>query len=137
MTIKQFKDYLQANKDGLYYGDYHTIHNSELLDFINNYQYGEKMKDDESFNEAGDFIEKYQELISEQADSNTPIYNHNRAEWFAKNWSAVDDYIEETGTPEKFDIMEVIGQAYCYTYERDFTHVFTHRWNEAEESLTK
>lgn len=57
--------------------------------------------------------------LTECADSATPIYYNKIAAWFADgNWTAIDDYIAETGTPDEFDIMKTIQCAYCYTLEQ-------------------
>lgn len=75
--------------------------------------------------------------LYEIADNQTPVYYASIAEWFASNWYAVNEYIEELGIDQKnFDIMRTIQGAYCYTLEqetREELEEFIGLYNEEQE----
>lgn len=91
------------------------------------------MKDDESLsNNDNDDI---REGISENADSATPIYNHNLAEWFGSNWKAYDEIAEEFGKASMGEnIMRGIAIAYCMTLEREAWNAWIEIYNEADKA---
>lgn len=118
MTIKDFKDNLSEIEYLRFdYHEFETVKSTlqDALDYIS---------DDAEFTSDFERIDgKYvQDLIMEHCDSATPVYNSDRADWFAKNWSAADDYIEEFG--EVKSIMDAIGGAYYMTLERDCMELF-------------
>lgn len=58
--------------------------------------------------------------LYEICDSQTPVYYWQIAEWFASNWYAVNETVEELGMDSKnFDIMKTIQMAYYYTLENE------------------
>ena len=63
--------------------------------------------------------------LSEYADQNTPIYHNDLAQWFANNWSAVNEYVQDMGVSEtrNFDIMRTIQAAYCYTLDGEMSQL--------------
>ena len=62
--------------------------------------------------------ERLLEHLYEWADSNTPIYYSELAQWFSKNWTAIDEYIECFGSSPKMEIMQIIQATYCWTLEQ-------------------
>lgn len=72
--------------------------------------------------------------IMEYADSATPVYNHDLAEWFSDNWQAYDEIADELGKDGMGDnIMRGIMTAYCLTLEHEAGAALDVVWNEAEE----
>jgi len=77
--------------------------------------------DSEEFDSVEAFMDYLRDngTIDDVADSKTPIYNADLAEWFGGNWSAVDEYFSEFGTIEDEGIMRTIAASYCWSYGRD------------------
>lgn len=96
-----------------HWGDNHGNLAEHVKDFINDY-YSDKLDQVVDMDELSDNLAQY-------ADNSTPIYYNNIAEWFAKNWNAVNEYVQDIGIPDarKFDIMRTIQAAYCYTLENE------------------
>lgn len=58
--------------------------------------------------------------ISELADSNVDIYNHNLLKWLWDNYSDYEDYIEEFGINSNwFNLMQTIQGAQFIQIERE------------------
>lgn len=78
------------------------------------------------------------DAINENADAATPVYNHGLAEWFGKEWPAVDELVDEYGemmkdSEGKPDTMRTIAAAYCMSLEREAFAALEAVWEEAEE----
>ena len=117
MTKTQLQDLLRGDEKDFYYNsDYHTF---DAYDMLNLIEYIE----DKDYATAGDMRDDNEATIHEACDSAIPIYYADLARWFGKNWSAVNEYIDEFGematVDNKPDIMKTIQGAYYITYERE------------------
>lgn len=118
---------LEARKDDPYHftsaGDYHE--GKDVMDIVHEViEYA-----DAEVNDA----DELRDDVAERADSATPIYNADRAEWFGKNWQAYDDIEEELGKEGMGDsIMQSIAIAYCLTLEREVMQALEEVFKEAE-----
>lgn len=76
-----------------------------------------------------------QDDLWECADSATPIYYHDTTKWFADgNWTAVNEYVDEMGSPDKLDIMAMISGAYCYTLQNEMRSLLSKVMEELKDS---
>ena len=96
------------------FDQYHFITGNTIIDFITSYFDDRKLE----FNTDD---EQLQEYLSEWADSNIPVYYSELTEWFSKNWTAIDEYIECFGSSPDTEIMQIIQAAYCWTLENAIT----------------
>ncbi len=123
MTRKELLEYLKGAKwNG---AGYHE--SDDVMDAVR-----EVVESYGSPDEDVDGIEDFEDDMMEVADSNTPIYNKDLAEWFGWNWSAVDEYHEEMGD-DTGDIMRTIMGAYCMTLERAMREALEHYIDEYKE----
>jgi len=61
--------------------------------------------------------------ISKWAEHYTPKFHADLIQWFAKNSTAIDDYIEQFGYAPDTDIIQIIRAAYRWTLEMAITDV--------------
>ena len=92
------------------FDQYHYLTGNAIIDFITSYFDDIKLE----FNPDD---EQLQEYLFEWANNNTPIYYSELTEWFSKNWTAIDEYIECFGSSPDMEIIQVIQAAYCWTLE--------------------
>ncbi len=79
-------------------------------------------------------VDDLRDSINEQADSATPVYNHDLAKWFSDNWMAYDEIADELGKDGMGEnIMQGIMAAYCLTLEREAEAALREVWKEAED----
>lgn len=111
-TFNQVRTFVEENSKTNFanFGQYQYVTGEYILEFIDNYVDNENL----IFNLED---EQLMEYLYEWADSNTPIYYNELAEWFSKNWTAIDEYSENFGTCPNGDIMKKIQAAYCWTLE--------------------
>jgi hypothetical protein len=116
MTRKELAGVLETVKqNGKKIGQYNDYHENdkimEVLEALAN-EYGEG--DDVVVGDSG-VMDDVRDQIIKICDSNTPIYNADLAEWFAKNWSAYDEVAEELGKDNMGkDVMQGIAIAYSW-----------------------
>jgi len=138
-TKQKLQDYttelakLTKHQDWYFCGDYHEITLSELDDAI-------ASLDDDYEYEVDDILEDMQDnsIFSDLADSSTPIYYSDIAKWFGENYSAVNEYVNEMGTPDSrdFDIMKMIQGGYYISYERDIYQAMKQLLEDYESDMT-
>jgi hypothetical protein len=124
----------KKTKEVIYYKSpanigYHT--SNEIHDILNTVlsEYGNE--EDEITD-----IEDLRDDINECADSDTPIYYKDIAEWFGGNWTAYDEVKREIGEMGD-DIMKGIQMAFCYTLENEAMEALRALYEEAEENEDK
>lgn len=110
-TFDQITDFLEENSNTNFadMGQYHSIMAEDILGFIETY-----FDDTELFNINN---EKFAEQVSEWANSTTPVYHFELTEWFAKNWTAIDEYFENFGYSENVEIIDIIQATHSWTLE--------------------
>ena len=109
------------------FDQYHFITGNTIIDFITAYFDDRKLK----FNSDD---EQLQEYLTEWANNNTPVYYSELTEWFSKNWTAIDEYIECFGSSPDMEIMKIIQATYCWTLENAMTSTL---YNIEQDILSK
>lgn len=61
--------------------------------------------------------------ISEWVNKNTPKFHSDLIQWFTKNFTAIDEYIEAFNYPPDTDIIQIIRASYSWTLEMAITDV--------------
>lgn len=110
--------------------DYHTSEEiTEVLQAVLN-DYGN------STDEIKDVEDLYNDLWNE-CDSKTPIYNDDLLDWVKANYTAVDDYRNETGGDASDSIIQLIMAAYAWTLQQEAMDALQTLYTNASEALNQ